>query len=447
MRPKNRRFASLLIICLGFSLFACSSSPDKSLESAQSSRATDSPTHTPTVAPHLPTPQRNQLSLPTIPDLSTERLLFFKQKAVYLASFDDTPTHQVAEIASTDTLGISPFTSTFALSPDHQTLAYLSGNAAEWQLNLLDLNTQLSTPIYSGQGLFRALSWSPDSLWLVARLENPAQVLIVSQDADMSYNFDVLARVATWSDRSELVAVINLDSGGQALFLFDPFTNAEQTLPDTIPDTQLNRALSNPSYWQEAATALRNLNIQLIAPQYIPYSNFLAVAPDGTAFIAVPQMLDANPNAPLNCQTLQLLRNGLNTSALPTVLYQADAQNTLALSALTWFQDRLFFVQHISPTCSENDASAQLLQIAVEGGDPHTLAEQLDPRASQPYALSPDGRFIVWIGIDASDNSAFMTLGDLQNASSSAPLMQIDALNTNGEFVGFERLYWIPEAK
>ena len=96
---------------------------------------------------------------------------------------------------------------------------------------------------------------------------------------------------------------------------------------------------------------------------------------------------------------------------MPEVVYQTDGQSTLNVYALNWLpDDTILFVLQTSGTCEYDDSSAVLMRI-IPGGETEVIAEQV----ASSYTISPNNRYLVWVGFDKETSTSFLGLTDLHD--------------------------------
>jgi hypothetical protein len=152
------------------------------------------------------------------------------------------------------------------------------------------------------------------------------------------------------------------------------------------------------------------------------------------------------------CSTWEIRQTPRTGTESPVVLYQAE--DTTFLTDLTALADgSLLFLQWNLENCRFTENVRLSLIRLVPGEDtPTVITDQIDPGASvapadlqfvvfrhgQKYSLSPDQRYVFWIGEAAGTSTISVT--DLETNTTSALLAQ----PVTSMFDGFQSVFWVP---
>ncbi len=335
-------------------------------------------------------------------------------------------------------------------SPDNRAVAYAAGvtdrreNSAgeaydhfEYRLTVMDLDTLDSLSLIavgSADGLFATLlGWSPDDQTVLVWNDGA----IIANRTDGS-NLQALAgmRTAAWlPDNSVLIFApeVPAEPGSPlAVFRADAdFGQRERVdTPVTVPDfLDLADELAALGFVYEPSTL----------------NDFHRAAPLGDGSWAYIAWSDAvrNQTAPV-CETWQIRQ-----TTTPDALYTSNS--TTFLSDLTVLPDgSLLFLKWDG--CRETrDMVVELLRL-VPGHVPVEITGDIDPGAmddanaisgshARKYAVTPDGRYVFWIGWGDVEGVSLLNVTDLDEGITAPLLADLVLPEGGGRFAG---VYWIP---
>lgn len=365
------------------------------------------PTPSPTVdVLDIPTPIAGSFDLPALEGASGHLVFAVGspgEEILYVAAFGGT----------TRAIGI---TGDFSIAPDGHTLAHFVSDPADpnWvTLALTDLTTGTTRVLPDTDILPRAIQWSPDGTWLAYRhwrqiggvatpetvvttesgetvfiygTDPPAYLptlVVVKADGSRTLMPELAPRHIGWLTDGSLLVIT--ESVPETIWRFDPALDEAQLLDDSGRGFEIGLALNDPGRFGDGQAFLQGFGVQLAPPLAQWKEAGFAVAPDLGSFLEVPRVFGE-----AGCLPLDIIRKGLLELALPEVVYQADMSTTVEIAPPLWVDGESFlFKQYSSATCELETAVAAL--VWVQGETAQTIAEEVGA-----FALSPDGRFVVW---------------------------------------------------
>jgi hypothetical protein len=185
--------------------------------------------------------------------------------------------------------------------------------------------------------------------------------------------------------------------------------------------------------------------LQLAPPNTDGNSNSTALSPDKDQLITVT--LPESDASQARCGDFSILRKPVTAVFVPNVVYRADTNTTLNVRALSWPQEnQIYFVLQSSDQCDVSEAQSSLIRLAIEDENTTVVTEQIDDFSNDPYAFSPDSRFVAWIGFDPRLASSYLAITDLQDnvKGKLISLTHVEALMSPNSSKRFTSVHWIP---
>jgi len=414
----------------------------------------------------LPAAANGELRLPLIESLPGG-LLFLKDDVLYLSWFDGEGPTLVADV-------VHPFM--IELSPDGSAVAYPAGetervigyggvayNRFSYILTVTDLHTMETTPLLNVgdergvSSLF--LGWAPDGqsvmVWdthslLLARRSGE---IIALPDSDTATWQPGVHTVAWLPDSSVLLFATEEPSGTAtpqapgdvhlALYRYDPAT-AERTMVNLSID---DLALLDFMYLEKTLFERGTI----YADTFNAYHR-AARLPDGArVFIDWPPPVRAF-QADL-CSTWEVRQQSPGDTDTAQAIYTVN--DTTFLTDLTALPDgSLLFLRWALADCQFSGAmTVELIQL-VPGQAPVVITDEIDPGSNAnpndvvmlgtqrglKYTVSPDGRYVFWIGGGSDTNTSSIRVTDLEYGVTATLLTDVVRPFAVG---GFEDVFWV----
>lgn len=403
----------------------------------------------------LAEPAPGVLALPAVEGFGG-RLLFWKDEALYLGRFDGQDPVEVAGL-------VHPFA--MGLSPDRQRIVAAIGEARENQirsriieyaLTLIDLNTQARIPLQEAEEA-RAYTgvvngWAPDSSAVM--VGTPTALVFARADGSNITPMVGIFTTVIWLDDGSLL-VFAAGEGPQdpnspvlAAYHFDPVSGARTMLDlDLIaPDEQ--RLLELPVTFE---AAFKNLGLTY-AGTYTDHGRIGLLPGDQRVYIQWPDAV-ASFEMP-SCDTWTIRQRPRWEDTAPETLYTVE--DTHFLTDLTVLPDgSLLFLRWTLANCRfTGDMRVELIRL-TPGGEPTVITDRIDPGVnSNPndmrlmgylrghkYSVTPDGRYVFWIGGGHTAGSSALNVTSLDTGESAALIA--DLLTPSGEG-SFDSVFWVP---
>jgi len=190
----------------------------------------------------------------------------------------------------------------------------------------------------------------------------------------------------------------------------------------------------------------------------LPHTFGLAVSPDETRIANIPVVVTQGPNGPITpaeCfdSTVQIIQQPVNPTDVIGEAETVYTETGLIASAPTWLDDEhLLFVKLGSGTCGriegEADRAIMLLDLHA-GGAPRSVAGPLGNARDQNdaaqlwggqlghlYSLSPDGRYVAWIGGEYDEGVSTIQVTEIETGETTEILrITEDEANDAGDFI------------
>jgi hypothetical protein len=407
------------------------------------------PTSTPEPTPHspildLPAPSNGGLILPEGIDGG---LQIVRGSSLYLSWFDGTEPVLIAE-------GVAPVM--IAPSPDGRAVVYAVGVTEErpsapyehfeYRLAVTDLSTLHTTQLL-GVGDERRLyaillGWSPDGQTVL--VWNSGTIVASSVDG---LNVEILAgtRTVAWLRDSTalLFAPEQLIDRASPLAVF-------RVEPDFGHRTKVDVPLDD-AVWPDFLHLAGALAERGLAYDGTAFHDFYRAAqtPDGD-WVYIEWSETVKNMQTLLCDTWEIRRAGTP----PETLYTAE--NTTFLSDLTALPDgSLLFLKWTRNRCHYfGKVTVELVRL-VPGQEPDVITSRIDPGAhadpnrigtlgywrARKYTVTPDGRYVFWIGRGDVEGVSLVGVTDLRENLTAHLLADVVLPDGEGQFAD---VFWIP---
>ncbi|MCD4687210.1 MAG: hypothetical protein K8S97_14880 [Anaerolineae bacterium] len=459
----------IIILSLSLIITACGTDDEEApvqLQSVPERTATPSPSPTPPMAAADTVALTPDLSLPDLPEMAGERLLFMYEETLYVGAFDGNEPHVVAHDVDLQMV---------SLAPDQRHLLYVTteGEGEDSQLHLVDLATLETTGVVDVSGrISYSITWSPDGQWVAftrskvpplsaeqrAQLEagetvsvpygEPPRLMIVRADGLQQHATEFVVFGQAWSwlrDGTFVVAVAPSLEGeyqGEALLHFDPLTGDSTIIDDATVTTalwQVTNGLHSLAHWRTAQAVLEPLGLGLAPPTEAQYWGAI-IAPAGDVFVT---LADVGTTSGEPCRNVALIKRAITAAQLPEIIYQSGEVNTLGISMVGWLpDDTILFVLQTGEVCDFTQAEGTLMRL-LPSGETITLALHVSPSGT-PCAVVPDGRYAACIRVEGE--RASIDLIDVADGTSTellaAPVGEHEA--DSGVSNPFQGVYWLP---
>lgn len=406
----------------------------------------------------LPAPERGALTLPAA-QLISGRLVFLRGNSLYLARFDGQPATPLAQGLD---IGEANWVS---VTSDGTKAVYLLPESARFTgIMLTDLNTNQTIRLLREGGNFGiGPVLSPDGQWVLVSVfqfgtgvSSAAVRVDGSQTVEIPGNDNINPQ---WTLDNQIVYFERTGDDGLTPVSLLNLTTGESTPLGVSVDLQSQFDL------RTLLSQTTDVQLSIFRNVYV-HSNFGALFDPATDEFYSPvssQVFTNIGQATIDtCATWTIQRSPAANPAQFTVL--AEFPQTMLLSDLQLLEEEgantLFFLRWYFPDdCTEIGADASNLRIQLvqwrNGSEPEVLIEGLDPGVNrnlgfirgttgQKYAISPDRRFIMWIGGNASESA--LHLFDREAGQSVAVLIeqQTGTVNSFLENQVFQTIFWIP---
>ncbi len=403
-------------------------------------------------------PEIGGLNLPHLEELNG-RLVFSYQNALYIGGFND----------DTKLIASNVLAENVYLAPNSESLVYIAKEENNFKLILVNLKTLEAHNLYdfpAGNQWF-SVDWSLDSNWIAFTHAKtpPPYDLIASHLAESlppysDPNFLVLIDVNMASAKNTEISIYSTAwlSDGTLLVTTLPYTggNLEEKVFQIDPETseardigyqgfvwEIFEGITDLATWQSAQASLQALGLNLAPPKTPALNSKFAVSPSQDRYVSTTEI--GNTPSGGSCKQLGLVIKGITISMVPEIVYQTEQPNGLNVNSLKWLEDNsIFFALQTSQTCESIPDGAILMRV-VPDGETETITENLAYSQGQPYTISPDGRYVAWVGIDREAGLSFLGITDLQNGTGGMLLSaNLDSASDESTNPPFSAVYWIP---
>ena len=391
------------------------------------------------------------------------QLLFVQDNTLYVTNLSEAP----VLIDS----GVQPH---LYFSPDSLVAAYLTEVEGGVSLKTLDLQTLTTQELLSTTTTLDMFRWSPSGDWLaftqfalpplseemLSQLPTTeiqafpstgtsSQLTVLRRDGSVVRSFDILPQAMAWlADDTLLVVTIPYGSAraDEVLRLF-PDSGESRQVSYTGFVWDIVKGISEPQSWRTAQATLSLAGLSLPLPTEQDYAQSVAFSPAKDEAILV---IENGPTSTTTkeCRPFTLVRQPITKVALPEVVFQPSANDTIGINALSWLADNTFlFALYRSEACFAAQAQGTLNHL--RGDQFRVVTDTLSPFSPHPYALSPDQGFVAWIGLDREERIGYLALTNLQNLNTG----QLQAI-TLSDFIpdpfrysGFQAVYWVAASR
>ena len=433
---------------------ASSSTDETSAKANKNTTSTDTQVYS--MIESIPNPTDQDFTMPHLDGLEGQ-LLFVQGNTdnqspnlgpggrMYLASFDGGTPVQLAERVSEPSVMVSP---------DGTMVGYAAVEGFSWYMYVMDLTTQEPIQLQKLANRFGFIEdWSPNMEWVLFR-NNGNRLVVRVNGTDLQ---DLGNAFALWTTDNQLL-VINVDQFfGDAqqertveqAYLLDPVTQNQTDLGLTdmlltLANFQLN----------SLEPILAENNVELMPTSHGGAGVFgfpIVLMPDGDTQIWVEGTQFTN-NIEV-CYSWALQSAALSDSSEPREIYRAE--DTLGLTDFTQTADGgLIFQRWYLDEChSQPEALRGEIVNITPDGQSEIITDEIYPgistaflRAStgKKYTLSPDGRYMIWVGGSLESTASGIYLTDLASKQT-AELMTWKASDVNRFLIweAYNAVFWV----
>lgn len=334
-----------------------------------------------------------------------------------------------------------------AMLPNQLVYSAGSGRFQYYAANLDSLEVQ-SLMRVSGQYAF-VIGLSPNGEWVTVS-NPPGDIFLVRVDGTSERvrlgAFNSLA--ALWLEDNTILQVIfdvlpgtfggpNTNTPIAAASIYDPETQVVIELDDAVVDLLSNIGVANLTNPFATATVMNDVNT--ILGDVLPAALSGAVAYPEEGILSITAPIPDTPGTPVFCGTWRLERifeDGTSEALL-------ILEDTLFINNPMELEDgTIFFEQWYLEDCDISRRVAALVKLSPDG-TLQTITNTVDPGDSQNYGfffgdtgprtnLSPDERYIAWIGGGLDAGYSTLNLYDVeQNVTIELERVVRDASNTS----------------
>jgi len=328
-----------------------------------------------------------------------------------------------------------------AFTPEHDAMLYSKTEGTDRGIYLLELDTldvvQLTDTFYFVASLHTA-EWSPDGQWVILTIGAMGKKL-VSRDGAQFFHLAGLTTVQSfWLDDGSILIIDARPEGLPPVEVYRAVSRFIPSTGETVPlDVDLAALASDASGIIDALAALGVDFVQSPAPSDI--------------YIVPPESAMSGSTAACDDWSIDRFTD-TGDDVLREPLY--SVQDTYRLSDLWTLDDgSLVFLEWRIPDCRMINRPEVTLKHLVPGaGDAETLAGGvfsgvgLGQTGSPSYtALSPDGRYVAWIGgsLDTGDSS--LNLIDTHTGATTLLMRETNTSGLDSTFIDgqmFSAVYW-----
>lgn len=402
---------------------ACDSDQDTGVTLEVADTTTNGPTSTP--APHE-TP--NPAALHDVPGA----LVYARGKALYQYPYADAP----EPVVLLDNVDVE----TLAFTPEHDALLYSMTDGTDRGIYLIELDTlaivQLTDTFYFVASLQTA-QWSPDAQWVILSIGALGKRL-VSRDGTLSFQLSGLTTGRSdWLDDGSVLLVDIRPEGDPPAEVYREVSRFIPSTGESVPlDVDLDALPDDPSAIDDALAAL---GVDVV-PSSPPLDTY--IVPPGSA----------RAGSTIACDDWSIGRFADTDDGLRETLYSAhEAYRLSDLSALD--DGSLVFLEWRIPGCRMINRPEVALKRLVPGAtDAETLAGGVfggvglgQIGASSYMALSPDGRYVAWIGGGLDTGESSLNLVDTHTGATTLLMRETNTSGLDSAFIDgqmFNAVYW-----
>ncbi|MBI5930271.1 MAG: hypothetical protein HY862_13255 [Chloroflexi bacterium] len=443
----------IVLIIVALLLGACGKKKEASVQSAARDKPTattpsdqtDNAGNTDSPLAQLPAAVEGQVSLPMIDGLNGG--LLFTQgyfggastqlSTLYFMRFGETEPRLIAE-------GVNPTTVT--ISPDYKKVFYATSGARNRHIFVVDLTTFEVIDLGRMQGVtaFNA-GWTADSVLYAEvqiRGDGPvSDLFLAKQDGtgvvDLSPDGQFSGVLA---DGTLLLNALSEDQTALVLNHYDPATGTS---------TEIGTVAINPNNFGATVLGVIDaLQAQGLALGDGFFTNNFARLGDDIIFT---QLADPSPNGVAICGLWQVVKADVSNS---TPIYSVE--DATLLSHLRVLPDGSFLVLHWwLEDCGIEQLRTDIVRVMPDG-ESAVLLPEIDPGTEvnlsflaasngQKFDVTPDGRYILWLGGGLQAGYSAVNITDLQT-NTTATLMKQTQSGSADSFLEnqiFSNVYWI----
>ncbi len=330
-------------------------------------------------------------------------------------------------------------------TPERDALLYSTTGSTGRGIYLVELGTlatvQLTDRFYYVTHLSSAI-WSPDRQWVILSIAARGKDLISRDGAQRFHLTDNIANQAYWLDDGSILLIDSEAKGvpPDMTVIYRDVSRYILSTGETVPlDVDLAALTSDPSGIDDALAALG-----------VEYVSRPGVSE--TPEIVPPEAVDAG--AVVVCDDWSIdAATGTGADRVLDPLY--SVHDTYRLSELRTLEDgSLSFLEWRIPDCRISNRPVVTLKRLVPGAaTAGTLAEGVfggvtlgDTGTLASTALSPDGRYLVWIGGGLDVGESSLNLIDVQTGTRSLLMRETNTSGMNSLFMDgqlYSAVYWV----
>ncbi len=377
-----------------------------------------------------------QPRLPKIENLAG-RLLFIYDLGLYIAAFDGQPAQLIGENIWPTGINVAP--DLLSLVHSEQRRDALGQNMTV--VNLVNLETLLTSTLMTFYGRVNLVRWSPDGEWVAIDLEGVGQggefvtlgTLISLRNQPVPPRLIEEYTSASWLS-DQRILLLRWDEEALTYAVVDPVTQTLELLDFSEDEslTALNIQNITLSDYASAYDLLTTHGLNPIWTPIYPYTPLIGIAPDGSQWVA------GETTEEVVCQPYQVVRHTVADSTTTTL---AEFTDTLRLANFQWAaDDSLYFVRWSSRTCPADlgQATVQLYRLAADEA-PIQLGDNLLTEVFlHTYDVSPDGDAVAWVGYEGGNSHLSITRVE------TGQQQYLMTLTTDAYRFGFTSVWWLP---
>ncbi len=445
----------VLMVIAAMLLGACGDEEEPSVQSVADDKATATTTDNQTTGGNatgtdsplaqLPEAVDGVVSLPLIDGVSGG--LLFTQgyygtagtqlSTLYFMRFGEAEPRMIAEAVNPTTVSVSP---------DYKKVFYSTSGIRNRHVYVADLTTFEVTDLGRMQGIVaNIVGWTPDSVLyaeIQIRGDGPvADFFLAKQDGtgvvDMSPEG---AMSGTLADGTLLLNAVSEDQTTLILNRYDPATAASTEI-GSVP-------IDNNNFGATIVAVINTLQTQGLALSDSFFSNTSIRSGDD---IIYTQLADPAPGGVALCGMWEVHKAGVPESLL---IYSIE--DATLLSHLRVLPDGSLLMLHWwLEDCNITNLHNEILHVSADGQSAVSLTE-IDPgtevnlsflagSSGQKYDVTPDGRYVLWLGGGLSAGFSAVNITDLQT-DATATLMRQNQSGSADSFLEnqiFSNVFWI----
>lgn len=451
-----RKLFILLMIAL---LAACGGEEDASLSSGGGSQAT--PTEAPTAMAggdgalaSLPAPEPGALTLPDVPD-TDGALIFTRGRQIYHGQFGGAAAETIIEDVAAASVEVSPDKRyAYHTSPGIRRIRLLGTELASGeQIELVRLSggsiRQLSGQVHG---------FSPDGTWMLVYDLFDVQMYLVPTAGDAEAT--PLARDVwpVWLADNTILQLQTVQEIRRAIFEnqvleFAGFTRLDPATGEATPlDIAADEVLHLNDYANLVA-ATTDAGLELADP--FELTGYSATLNDSYIFIVQPEENIIFQPAPCNTWAIEQM----DAEGLRQVIYTVE--DALWLTELTPLSDEsfLFLEWRVSDCDLLSGTMTATLKRWHPDGTTTTVTDEVSPieenrgnlnvlvySQGHRFAVSPDGRYVVWPGGSLATGSSSLNITDLESGTTGVLLLSEVVTNPESylDEQMFRSVFWLP---